>query len=107
MGKLREVDLPSNFLVSLRLFYAQMSVLLQFLTRPLTLEIINISASEIVSQKWSILLVQVNTNLVLSDSGATLKFKFCTLKNTTHTDFQLKISTPGILGAIRSSGKSL
>ena len=51
--------------------------------------------------------VSTNTNLVLSDSGATLKFKFCTLKNTTHTNFQLKISTPGILAAIRSSGKSL
>ena len=51
--------------------------------------------------------VYLNTNLVLSDSGATLKFKFCTLKNTTHTDFQLKISTPGILAAIRSFGKIL
>ena len=48
-----------------------------------------------------------NTNLVLSDSGATLKFKFCMLKNTTHADFQLKISTPGILAAIRSFGKIL
>ena len=48
-------------------------------------------------------IMNINTNLVLSDSGATLKFKFCTLKNTTHIDFQLKISTPGILAAIRSS----
>ena len=48
-----------------------------------------------------------NTNQVLSDSGATLKFKFCMLKNTTHADFQLKISTPGILAAIRSFGKIL
>ena len=48
-----------------------------------------------------------NTNPVLSDSGAPLKFAFCMLKNTTQADFQLKISTPGILAAIRSSGKKV
>ena len=48
-----------------------------------------------------------NANPALSDSEATLKFEFCMLKNTTHTDFQLKISTPGILAAIRSYGKRL
>ena len=44
---------------------------------------------------------------VLSDSGAPLKFAFCMLKNTTQADFQLKISTPGILAAIRSSGEKV
>ena len=48
-----------------------------------------------------------NTNPVLSDSGAPLKFSFCMLKNTTQADFQLKISTPGIVAAIRSSGKKV
>ena len=48
-----------------------------------------------------------NTHPVLSDSGATLKFQFCMLKNTSHTDFQLKFSIPGILAAIISSGKKL
>ena len=51
--------------------------------------------------------IEANTNPVISDSGAPLKFKFCMLKNTTQADFQLKISTPGILAAIRSSGKKL
>ena len=36
-----------------------------------------------------------------------MKFKFCMLKNTTQADFQLKISIPGILSVIRSSGKKL
>ena len=48
-----------------------------------------------------------NTNPVVSDSGATLKFQFSSLKNTSHTDFQLNFSTPGILVAIRSTGKKL
>ena len=51
--------------------------------------------------------LSINTHLVLSDSGATLKFQFCMLKNTSHTDFQLKFSIPGILAAIISSGKKL
>ena len=34
-----------------------------------------------------------------------MKFEFCMLKNTTQADFYLKISTPGIVAAIRSSGK--
>ena len=51
--------------------------------------------------------ITVNTNLVLPDSGALLKFAFCMLKNTTQADFQLKISTPGILAAIRSSEKKV
>ena len=51
--------------------------------------------------------LDINTNPVLSDSGATLKFEFCTLKNITHTDFQQKIWTPGILVAIRRSVKRL
>ena len=29
----------------------------------------------------------INTNMVLSDSGAPLKFEFCMLKNITHADF--------------------
>ena len=49
----------------------------------------------------------INTNPVVSDSGATLKFQFSSLKNTSHTDFQLNFSTPGILVAIRSTGKKL
>ena len=48
-----------------------------------------------------------NTNPVVSDSGATLKFQFSSLKNISHTDFQLNFSTPGILVAIRSTGKKL
>ena len=43
------------------------------------------------------LTIECSTNPVLSDSGAPLKFTFCMLKNTTQADFQLKISTPGIL----------
>ena len=34
-----------------------------------------------------------------------MKFEFCMLKNTTQADFQLKISTPGIVAANRSSRK--
>ena len=51
--------------------------------------------------------VVTSANPVLPDSGAPLKFAFCMLKNTTQADFQLKISTPGILAAIRSSGKKV
>ena len=65
----------------------------------------NFSREDLWNYTYSLL--NNNTNLVLSDSGATLKFKFCMLKNTTHADFQLKISTPGILAAIRSFGKIL
>ena len=36
-----------------------------------------------------------------------MKFEFCMLKKTTQADFQLKISTLGILAAIRSSGKKV
>ena len=49
----------------------------------------------------------INTNPVVSDSGATLKLQLSSSKNTSHTDFQLKFSTPGILAAIISSGKKL
>ena len=56
---------------------------------------------------WTLTRSLINTNPVLSDSGATLKFEFCMLKNITHADFQLKIWTPGILAAIRSSVKRL
>ena len=52
-------------------------------------------------------MANINANHVLSDSGAPLKFAFCMLKNTTQADFQLKISTPGILAAIRSSEKKV
>ena len=51
--------------------------------------------------------IEANTNPVISDSGAPLKFKFCMLKNTTQADFQLKISTPGIMADIKSSRKRL
>ena len=51
--------------------------------------------------------ITINTNLVHSNSGATLKFELFVLKNTTHSNFQVKISTPGILAAIRSSVKRL
>ena len=43
-----------------------------------------------------------NANPVLSDSGAP-----CMLKNTTQANFQLTISTPGILVVIRSSWKKV
>ena len=52
-------------------------------------------------------MININTNPVLSDSGAPLKFAFCMLKNTTQADFQLKIPTRGILAAIRSSRKKV
>ena len=59
------------------------------------------------SARFSYDILSGNTNPVVSDSGATLKFQFSSLKNTSHTDFQLNFSTPGILVAIRSTGKKL
>ena len=48
-----------------------------------------------------------SANPVLSDSKVLLKFAFCMLKNNTQADFQLKISTPGILAAVRRSGEEV
>ena len=56
---------------------------------------------------FSEIFTQNNTNPILSDSEAALKFEFCMLKNTTQADFQLKISTPGIVATIRSFGKKV
>ena len=51
--------------------------------------------------------LKINANPILSDLGAALKFEFCMLKNNTQADFQLKISTPGILAAVRRSGEEV
>ena len=51
--------------------------------------------------------VSTSANPVLSDSKVLLKFAFCMLKNNTQDDFQLKISTPGILAAVRRSGEEV
>ena len=53
------------------------------------------------------LTTNTNTNLILSDSGAPLKLKFCMLKNTTQADFQLKISTPRIVQPLETLRKRL
>ena len=66
-----------------------------------------IDFSKITHKPLKLELISNSANPVLSDSKVLLKFAFCMLKNNTQADFQLKISTPGILAAVRRSGEEV